>query len=209
MRLKYKPWAKEYLENDKEYFVAFQEDNKINWKKEFGNDNPISLEVGMGKGDFVIGMAQANPNINFVAIEMYPSVQVIALKKLEELNLKNVKLMSFDARQLKHVFKENEIQDVYLNFSDPWPKVRHDKRRLTYKLFIDIYKHISNSGNLIFKTDNIGLFEWSVEHIKEYPLEITYLTNDLWSEDVFNIKTEYEIKFSNKGFKINKLIAKL
>lgn len=209
MRLKHKPWAKDYLENNKEYFVKYEEGKVYDWKKEFGNDNPISLEIGMGKGDFVIGMAQAHPEINFVAIEMYPSVQVLALKKLEELNLKNVKLMSMDARRLKDVFKENEIKDVYLNFSDPWPKARHDKRRLTFKTFIDLYKYISNSGNLIFKTDNIGLFEWSVEHIKEYPLEITYLTNDLWSEDVFNVKTEYEIKFSNKGFKINKLIAKL
>ena len=209
MRLKHKPWAKDYLENNKEYFVKYEEGKVYDWKKEFGNDNPISLEIGMGKGDFVIGMAQAHPEINFVAIEMYPSVQVLALKKLEELNLKNVKLMSMDARKLKDVFKENEIKDVYLNFSDPWPKARHDKRRLTFKTFIDLYKYISNSGNLIFKTDNIGLFEWSVEHIKEYPLEITYLTNDLWSEDVFNVKTEYEIKFSSKGFKINKLIAKL
>lgn len=189
-----------YLDNPREY--------KGKWQQLFGNNNPIHIEIGMGKGNFIIENAIQNPNINFIGIEKYDSVIVRAIQKSNELELNNLKIVRIDARFIEELF-DSEVDKIYLNFSDPWPKDRHYKRRLTSYVFLEKYDKIfkNNNCNIEMKTDNIELFNFSIESLKENGYTITYLTNDLHSENIPNIKTEYEEKFSLKGIKINKLVA--
>ena len=206
MRLKNVKGANEIIVKGK-YYVDNPLEHKGNWHKYFGNDNPIYIEIGMGKGDFIIENAKRNPNINFIGIEKYDSVIVRAIQKSDELELNNLKIVRIDARKLEEVFL-NEVDLIYLNFSDPWPKDRHAKRRLTSSIFLAIYDKIfRDDKKIIMKTDNIKLFDFSVDSLTEYGYEITYKTNDLNCLDDNNIMTEYERKFFNKGIKINKLEA--
>lgn len=207
MRLKNVKGAKEIIAKGTHYI-----DNPYeligNWQNVFKNNNPIYIEIGMGKGDFIIKNALQFSNINFIGIEKFDSVIVRAIQKSNELEIKNLKLIRMDAERIDEVFA-NEVSKLYLNFSDPWPKDRHAKRRLTSPKFLSTYDKIfkNNIANIEMKTDNIDLFNYSVTSLKENGYNITYLTNDLHRENVFNITTEYEEKFSKKGIKINKLEA--
>ena len=191
-----------------EYNIDNPFDNINNWNKVFNNNNPIYIEIGMGKGKFIVENAIKNPNINYIGIEKFDSVLVRAIEKVEELNISNLKFIRMDAFRIDEVFNK-EIDKIYLNFSDPWPKERHAKRRLTSTIFLEKYDKIFKSNNIIeMKTDNIDLFNYSVNSLREYGYDIEYLTNDLHNENIDNIMTEYEEKFSNLNIKINKLIAR-
>ena len=188
------------------YYVSNPYENKGIWNKIFKNNNPIYIEIGMGKGDFIIENALRYPDINFIGIEKFDSVIVRAIQKTNELELNNLLLIKDDALNLDKVF-DKEIDLIYLNFSDPWPKAKHAKRRLTSPIFLNIYDKIfKKDKNIVMKTDNTGLFEYSLESLSENGYEIVYQSNDYNDED--NIMTEYEKKFREKGININKLIAK-
>ena len=191
------------------YYVEDPYINKGNWNKVFNNDNPIYIEIGIGNGKFIVENAIKYPNINFIGIEKYDSVLVRAIQNSNELELNNLKLVRMDAKRIEEVF-DHEIDRIYLNFSDPWPKDRHYKRRLTSYVFLDKYEHIfKNNKYIIMKTDNIDLFNFSLESLTNHGYNIDFMSNDLHSlNDADNIMTEYEEKFSNKGIKINKLIAR-
>ena len=189
------------------YYVDNPYEYKGKWNEYFKNDNPIYVEIGMGKGDFIIENALRYKNINFIGIEKYDSVIVRAIQKSNELELSNLKIIRVDANKLEDIFNK-EIDTIYLNFSDPWPKDRHAKRRLTSSRFLNIYdKTFKDRNRIVMKTDNINLFNYSLESLIDYGYKIVYKTNDLdcLSED--NIMTEYEKKFYNLGIKINKLEA--
>ncbi len=207
MRLKNVKGAKEIIEKGI-YYIDNPYELIGSWQNVFKNNNPIYIEIGMGKGDFIIKNALQFPNINFIGIEKFDSVIVRAIQKSNELEIENLKLIRMDAERIDEVFA-NEVSKLYLNFSDPWPKDRHAKRRLTSPKFLSTYDKIfkNNIANIEMKTDNTPLFNYSVTTLKENGYNITYLTNDLHSENVFNITTEYEEKFSKKGIKINKLEA--
>ena len=174
----------------------------------FKNNNEIHIEIGMGKGDFIIGMAKKYPNINFIGIEKYESVMVRAIEKLENESIDNLKLIRMDAIEIDEVFK-NEIDTLYLNFSDPWHKKRHAKRRLTSPIFLELYDKIFKGvPHIIQKTDNIGLFASSIENLSVYGYTLEKVSLDLKNEDIDNVITEYENKFMEKGININYLNAK-
>lgn len=210
MRLRNKPWAREKIEAYPQYIVPNPEDHKGNWKKVFNNDNPLYIEVGTGKGQFVTEMAKAHPNVNFIGIELYESVVVTALDRLIEAELPNVKLLNVDAKNLAEYFAKGDVSRVYLNFSDPWPKKRHEKRRLTYRTFLKLYEDMMpDGGEIHFKTDNQGLFEYSLKSFSAYGMLLTFLSLDLHNSDYEgNIMTEYEEKFSKRGQRIYRVEAK-
>ena len=207
MRLKHVKGANEIIEKGK-YYVEDATNYIGKWKEVFQNDNPIYIEIGMGKGDFIIENAIKYPNINFIGIEKFDSVLVRAIQKSNELELKNLKLIRMDANNIDKIFSK-EISLIYLNFSDPWPKDRHAKRRLTSPIFLQKYDFIfKNNPHIIMKTDNNSLFEYSLESLKENGYQIISSTRDLYQEDIKeNIQTEYEKKFVKLGVKINRLEA--
>jgi len=206
MRLKNVHGANEIIIRGK-YFISEPSIYKGSWNKIFGNNNPIYIEIGMGKGNFIIENAKRYPNINFIGIEKYDSVIVRAIQKSNELELDNLKIVRIDANRLNEIF-DKEIDMIYLNFSDPWPKERHAKRRLTSPVFLSIYDMIfKNDKKITMKTDNINLFNYSINSLIEHGYEIVYKTNSLNCLDYDNIMTEYEEKFNKQGIKINKLIA--
>ena len=173
----------------------------------FNNDKPICLEIGMGKGDFLIGMAEKYPSINFIGVELYESVLVRAIQKLDNLELDNIKVLNMDAKYLNDVF-DHDIDTIYLNFSDPWPKNRHAKRRLTSPDFLAVYDKISNGNtHIVQKTDNIQLFAYSISSLSTYGYTINRVSLDLASEDIPNVLTEYEKKFMANDVRINYLDA--
>ncbi|MGP7818406.1 tRNA (guanosine(46)-N7)-methyltransferase TrmB [Niallia sp. 01092] len=204
MRLRHKPWAKDKLSSYPQYVVQNPEENKGKWQHIFEQEGPIHIEVGTGKGRFISEMAKANPTVNYIGIELQESVIVSALDRLIEADVPNVKLMNSNAADLTTFFADGEVDRVYLNFSDPWPKTRHEKRRLTYKTFLKTYEEILvKNGEIHFKTDNQGLFEYSLQSFSEYGLLLKYISLDLHRSDFeANIMTEYEEKFSNKGNRI-------
>lgn len=174
----------------------------------FQNSNPIHLEIGMGKGNFLIDMAKKNPNINFVGVEKYPSIVCRALEKLEAEKLLNIRILCIDAKELADIF-DKEIDVIYLNFSDPWPKKRHAKRRLTSPLFLQIYDKVFKKDKVIIqKTDNEGLFESSIINLTSYGYIIEDISLDLANSGKDTSLTEYEVKFRNQGIKINYLYAR-
>jgi len=170
------------------------------FQKLFGNNNPIYIEIGMGKGQFIINNALQYPNINFIGIEKYDSVIVRAIQKLEDKELSNLKLIRMDALEINEVFNK-EIDKIYLNFSDPWPKDKHEHRRLTSKQFLQKYDFIFKSEkNIVMKTDNRKLFEFSIKSFNNYGYKIKNLSLDLYNDDhETNISTEYEDKFVSCG----------
>ena len=190
------------------YIVLNPEDNKGVWSKLFGNNNDIEIEIGMGKGDFIINMAKQNKNINYIGIEMYDSVIVRAAQKLEYEHLDNLKLIRMDANNITDVF-DKEISKIYLNFSDPWPKKRHEKRRLTSHDFLKKYDLIfKNNKVIIQKTDNIDLFSFSIESLSTYGYTLKNVTMDLYNNMIENnVASEYEKKFNSLGIKICRLEA--
>ncbi len=211
MRLRNVPGAREVM--DASPFVYTQPEGMAGtWSEVFGNNRPIHIEIGMGKGRFITTLAQNNPDINYVGIEKYSSVLLRAVEKQDELQLPNLKFIRMDAENITEVFGKGEVARIYLNFSDPWPKDRHAKRRLTSKEFFARYDVILEaSGQVEFKTDNRSLFDFSVEEIGNTKWNILAVTYDLHRDAVMsagNIMTEYEERFSAKGVPINKLIAK-
>ena len=207
MRLRKKKWAKPLLESQTGYVITDFSAVKGNWNKVFGNNNEIHIEIGMGKGSFIIEMAKRYPNINFIGIEKYDSVMVRALEKLEDTKIDNLKLIVFDALKLDEIF-DKEITRIYLNFSDPWPKKRHTHRRLTSEIFLRLYdKVFTCNKEIIMKTDNKGLFAYSIESLSKYGYTLENVTLDLQNEED-NITTEYEEKFRNKDITINRLEAR-
>ncbi|MED3552918.1 tRNA (guanosine(46)-N7)-methyltransferase TrmB [Cytobacillus praedii] len=204
MRQRNKPWAKEKLAEYPQYVIQSPDQWKGKWHEVFDKKQPLHIEIGTGKGRFISGMAKANPTINYIGIELQDSVIVTALDHIIEAELPNVKLMNVNANDLHTFFEKGEVDRVYLNFSDPWPKSRHAKRRLTYKTFLKTYEEILvDQGEIHFKTDNQGLFEYSLTSFSEYGLLLKYVSLDLHKSNFEgNIMTEYEEKFSNKGNRI-------
>ena len=206
MRLRNVKNASEIL-NSSSYVIKNPKDYKGSFKSLFDNNNPINLEIGCGKGQFIINTAKKYPNINFVGVEKYESVLVRAVQKADTEDIPNLKFICIDAKELNEVF-EREINTLYLNFSDPWPKNRHSDRRLTSHIFLKIYDDIFEGSNkIIQKTDNIILFASSIESLSTYGYTIEKVSLDLHNTDIENVETEYEEKFSNQGYKINYLIA--
>ena len=180
------------------------------WAEVFGNDRPIHLEIGMGKGKFLMEMAERNPQINYIGVEVYSSVLLKAVQKQEEKDLPNVRFLCVDALKLADILGPGEAERIYLNFSDPWPKDRHAKRRLTSPRFLAVYDQIlAPEGTVEFKTDNQELFDYSLEAIPAAGWEILYRTRDLHRSEhaAGNIMTEYEEKFAAEGKPICKLVA--
>lgn len=193
------------------FVVQEPSQHKGKWNEFFGNDNPIYIEVGMGKGKFIVANAMANPNINYIGVEKYSSVLIRAIEKQEQLELPNLFFIREDAENIENIFAAEEIAKVYLNFSDPWPKDRHAKRRLTSKQYFKRYENIIKKDAVVeFKTDNRMLFDFSLEQVKEAGWELCMHTFDLHNSEYVegNIMTEYEEKFSGMGNPICKLIAK-
>lgn len=211
MRLRKVKGASETIAAHPEIVIPNGEELKGNWQSVFGKEQPIYIEVGMGKGQFMIGMAKQNPHLNFIGIEKFDSVMVRALEKvLEAGELPNLKLLKIDAEDLTDIFAENEVEGVYLNFSDPWPKPRHAKRRLTHENFLTRYEQIMvPNGYLRFKTDNRLLFEYSLVSVTGYGMKLEDVALDLHQREAldWNIMTEYEEKFSAKGQPIYRLEA--
>lgn len=207
MRVKYKPWAKDYISEKRDFFLS-EED--LNAGNPFPNNNPIHLELGMGKGQFIMSLAKQNPEINYIGVELQASAQVMAGKKLEEEPLANVRLYNQDvAKLLEHNFWINSIDRIYLNFSDPWPKKRHAKRRLTSDRFTPIYDQLLTAdGSIHQKTDSKSLFESSIMSLTQNGYQIVDIELDMHNSERENIITEYEEKFSKKGFTIKFLEAK-
>ena len=209
MRLRNIPGAREEMLVNP-FIVQEPERLRGTWKSEFGNDNPVRVEIGMGKGQFLLTLAQLNPEVNFIGIEKYSSVLIRALARQEELQLPNLRLIRFDAENLETIFAEGEVDRIYLNFSDPWPKDRHAGRRLTSGRFLARYKKIlAKGGHVEFKTDNAGLFDFSLAEAEARGWALTHVTRDLHnSEDAAgNVTTEYEDRFSAVGNPICRMVA--
>jgi len=209
MRLRNIPGARDVMVENK-YVFAEPKGMTGTWNQVFGNDNPIHIEIGMGKGKFVTTLAIMNPDINYVGIEKYSSVLLRAVEKQEELKLLNLRFIRMDAELIKDVFGHFEVSEIYLNFSDPWPKDRHAKRRLTSKEYFARYDEILKpEGEVQFKTDNRELFDFSVEEIAKTKWNLTYVTYDFHNDAncIGNVMTEYEERFCAEGKPINKLIA--
>lgn len=184
---------------------------------EYFTDKPVIetgkktyLEIGCGKGKFIIENAEKNPDTNYIAVEKVSDVILLAAEKARDRELKNIKFIICDAKGLTEIFEPHSVDFIYLNFSDPWPKAGHYKRRLTYKAFLDVYRQIlKEDGAVFFKTDNAGLFEFSLEQFKEDGWRLENITDDLHNSEFAkdNIMTEYEKNFSEKGFSIHRLEA--
>jgi len=209
MRLKNVPGSREVIA-ESEFVIHDEQKQKGNWKNIFGNENEIHIEIGMGKGKFIYEMARRNPGINYIGIEKYSSVLLRAVQKMQQEPLPNLKFIRMDAEEIAEVFAENEVDKIYLNFSDPWPKDRHAKRRLPSKEFLARYNQfLKKDGFLEFKTDNRGLFDFAVEQLPEAGWKAKAVTYDLHHNEEMvagNVMTEYEEKFSSMGNPICKYI---
>ena len=209
MRLRNVPGAREtIIEN--QFSIQQPEQMKGKWEEVFQNDHPIHIEVGMGKGQFIIEMARRNPEVNYIGIEKYSSALVRAVEKLEDFEQDNLRLIRMDAENIEEVFDKDEVDRIYLNFSDPWPKDRHAKRRLTSTRFLERYDNIlTPEGRVMFKTDNKDLFDFSLEQVEEAGWILENHTYDLHHSEYNegNVMTEYEEKFSAKGNPICRLVA--
>ena len=211
MRLRNVPGSREAIAESN---LAINEPQvlKGKWNEEFGNNNPIRIEIGMGKGRFITQLALENPDINYVGIEKYSSVLIRAIEKCQDIEVPNLRFIRMEAEYICDVFNKEEVDRIYLNFSDPWPKARHAKRRLTSTEFLERYEKIlAQGGRVEFKTDNTELFNFSLEQVKEAGWYLEKYTYDLHHQEEMNagnIMTEYEEKFSLKGNPINKLIAR-
>lgn len=211
MRLRNIPGADEAIA-DSPHCIQEPMAEKGRWHLIFGNENPIHFEIGMGKGQFIMKLAKEHPDINYIGIERYSSVLLRALQKMEIEPLPNIRFLCMDASIITEVFDKEEVAKIYLNFSDPWPKERHAKRRLTSRQFFERYdKILAGNGVVEFKTDNDDLFAFSMEEVAEAGWTLDAHTFDLHHDPVLNegnVMTEYEEKFSSLGHPIHKLIAR-
>ncbi len=209
MRLRNITGSEKIIESSK-YVIQRPKEIKSDWKNIFCKENPLYIEIGMGKGQFIIEMAKLYPNINFIGIEKYTSVLLRAIQKIGEEDIPNLRFLCLDATEITEIFAAEEVNKIYLNFSDPWPKDRHAKRRLPSKEYLERYDQILRTdGNLEFKTDNRGLFDFAVEQVSEANWSIDQITYDLHNDNdmnIGNIMTEYEQKFSSMGNPIHKYI---
>lgn len=210
MRLRNIPGAEEAIASSP-YCIQDPTKMKGGWKEAFGNEHPVHIEIGMGKGQFLMQLAAGHPNINYIGIERYSSVLLRALQKMEVTPLENIRFLCIDAAILPEIFDKGEVDQIYLNFSDPWPKDRHAKRRLTSRQFFARYDEILKQDGMVeFKTDNHDLFTFSLEEVEAAGWRLVAHTFDLHHDPVMNegnIMTEYEEKFSSLGNPIHKLIA--
>lgn len=211
MRSRFKPWAADLIDTHPEIVIPDPEQKKGRWPEVFGNKNPLHIEAGTGKGRFIIGMAKANPEINYIGIELFDSVIVTALETIlaSGEGIPNLRLLKVNAKDIADYFEKGEVDRLYLNFSDPWPKKRHAKRRLTHESFLKLYEAVlPEQGEIHFKTDNRKLFEYSLTSISEYGMLLKEVSLDLHdNEPEWNIMTEYEEKFSKKGQPIYRMEA--
>lgn len=211
MRLRNIPGSREVI-GASEYVVPEESESAGKWHELFGNENEIHIEIGTGKGRFLMELAAAHPEINYVGIEKYSSVLLRAIQKMEENPLPNVKFIRMEAEHILRYFVKGEVGRIYLNFSDPWPKERHAKRRLVSREFLDRYRVLlAPDGHLEFKTDNKDLFDFGAEETEPARWEIKEITYDLHHDEKMNkgnIMTEYEERFSSKGNPIYKYIIK-
>ena len=220
MRIRYKKWARPELEAS-EFYIDNPENLKAKWKENFENkSNPIHLELGCGKGQFISKLAVKNQNINYIAIDLVDAMLGLAKRNIEQeyklnnIDPKNILITRFDIERIPLILGEQDcIQRIYINFCNPWPKGKHRKKRLTHNRQLEKYKQfLVKNGEIYFKTDDDSLFESSINYFKESGFEIIKLTRDLHNEDIFdgkNIITEHEKMFSDEGIKIKALIAKL
>ena len=210
MRLRNIPGANETVAASP-YCIQNAAEHRGQWHAFFENDHPIHIEIGMGKGRFLMDLAALHPEINYIGIERYTSVLLRAVQKMDTLQLPNVHFLCEDAAKLPEIFAPEEVDRIYLNFSDPWPKDRHAKRRLTSRQFLERYdKVLKGDGQIEFKTDNVGLFDFSLEEIDAAGWNLDAFTRDLHHDTAMNegnIMTEYEEKFSSRGNPICKLIT--
>ena len=218
MRIRYKKWARPELEASS-FYIDNPEEYKGKWKELFKNNNPIHLELGCGKGQFIANLAVENPNINYIAIDLVDAMLGLAKRNVEEkykeknLEPKNIILTRFDIERIMLILdKTDEIERIYINFCNPWPKGKHRKKRLTHTRQLEKYKtFLKEYGEIYFKTDDDDLFDSSIKYFEETGFKIERLTRDLHSNNIFenNIVTEHEIMFSEQGIKIKALIARL
>ena len=218
MRIRYKKWARPELEASS-FYIDNPEEYKGKWKELFKNNNPIHLELGCGKGQFIANLAVENPNINYIAIDLVDAMLGLAKRNVEEkykeknLEPKNIILTRFDIERIMLILdKTDEIERIYINFCNPWPKGKHRKKRLTHTRQLEKYKtFLKEHGEIYFKTDDDDLFDSSIKYFEETGFKIERLTRDLHSNNIFenNIVTEHEIMFSEQGIKIKALIARL
>lgn len=213
MRLRRKPWIDTAILDYADFVTPLGGDWSQcagAWTEAFGRIAPLYVEVGVGKGDFLTELAARNPNVNYVGIEAQQGVLYFAARKAAARQLSNVRLLVFDAAHLTELFAPAEVDRIYLNFSDPWPKKRHAKRRLTSELFLERYRAVLKAGGeLHFKTDNMGLFDYSLETMAAEGWQLSRVTHDLHAlGETDNIMTEYERKFSARGAKIGRLVAR-
>ena len=209
MRLRNIPGSREVIANHPSCILE-ENPQKGSWSDIFGNSNPVHIEVGMGKGRFIMTLARQNPDINYIGIEKYSSVLVRALEKLDEDPIDNIRFIRMDAENINDMFDQEEVSRIYLNFSDPWPKDRHAKRRLTSETFLKRYdKILKKDGQIEFKTDNQDLFDFSLEQVEPAGWKLIASTRDLHHDNILirgNVMTEYEEKFSSQGNPIFKMI---
>lgn len=210
MRLRNIPNAEQIIKEFDHYAEALTE-NKGNWSSKFEKEQPLYVEFGGGKGGFAIGMADMYKDVNFISVDAKTEVLLKACEKAEKAEVNNVRFTCLNVLNARDYFNEGEIDRIYLNFSDPWPKKRHYKRRLTYRGFLDIYKDLLKPGGEIhFKTDNRSLFEFTLNEFAEIGVKMKNISLDLHSqEDLVNVMTEYEAKFSKRGFPIFRLEANI
>ncbi|MEY8391135.1 tRNA (guanosine(46)-N7)-methyltransferase TrmB [Lachnospiraceae bacterium] len=210
MRLRNIPGSREVIAENR-WCIPETQKCKGTWHRIFGNENPVHIEIGMGKGKFIMELARQHPQINYVGIEKYSSVLLRGLQKMEEAPLENIRFIRMDAENICEMFDREETDRIYLNFSDPWPKDRHAKRRLTSRQFFKRYDLILKKDGIVeFKTDNVNLFDFSLEEVKEAGWRLDEVTRDLHQDfhmNQGNVMTEYEEKFSAMGHPIYKLIA--
>ena len=210
MRLRNIPGSREAIAQNR-WCIQESEHTKGQWHTIFGNQNPLHIEIGMGKGKFIMALARQNPQINYVGIEKYSSVLLRALQKTEAEPLENIRFIRMDAENICEMFDHEEVAQIYLNFSDPWPKDRHAKRRLTSHQFFERYQQIlASNATVEFKIDNTALFDFSLEEVKEAGWKLDAFTRNLHQDNTMmegNVMTEYEERFSKMGNPIYKLIA--
>lgn len=209
MRMRRKPGVMEKLASLSELVLTNPHQYQSKWTSVFANDNPIHLELGTGKGGFITGLSQLNPQINYIGIERVPEILYLAATKLVMDPRPNVRLLMVDGEDLLDVFQPGEISRIYLNFSDPWPKTRHVRRRLTHPDFLKIYQSLlPPGGEIYFKTDNLGLFEYSLLSLVKMDFSLRRITYDLHKSGIAqNVMTEYEKKFSDLGQPIYRVEA--
>ena len=212
MRMRKKKHGAERIEACAHLLITPNEEFKADVQSAFNEKRPIHLEIGCGKGNFAVGMSAQHHDVNFIAMEKIADVACLALEKAERAKderCDNLRFIIGDAKNLIEYFPEHSVDCIYLNFSDPWPKAGHAKRRLTYHTFLEIYKTLLKEGGMLkLKTDNMGLFDFSLEEFEAFGLKFEFVTRDLHNSEMNegNVMTEYEIKFSSEGTPINKMI---